>query len=54
MNRGQSGAMFGNSGRGLLKGDMMTLLYRVVFCGDHVESVREMAVLMGQRVVMEG
>ncbi len=33
---------------------MMTLLHRVVFYGNLVEDVRDMAVLMGQRVVMEG
>ena len=39
-------AMFRNWGGGLLKGDMMTLLHRVVFYGDRLESVRDMAILL--------
>ncbi len=46
--------MFRNWGGGVLQGDMMTLLHRVVFYGNLVEDVKDMAVLMGQRVVMEG
>jgi hypothetical protein len=46
--------MLANWGSGLLGDDMMTLLHRVVFYGNHVESVRDLAQLMGQRVVMEG
>jgi hypothetical protein len=46
--------MLGNWGGGVLDGDMMTLLHRVVFYGNHIESVRDLAALMGQKVVMEG
>jgi len=34
--------------------DAMTLLHRVVFYGDHMESVRHLANLMGMEVVEEG
>jgi len=34
--------------------DAMTLLHRVVFYGDHMESVRHLARLMGMKVVEEG
>ncbi|MCL4192150.1 MAG: hypothetical protein KJZ87_10420, partial [Thermoguttaceae bacterium] len=34
--------------------DAMTLLHRVVFYGDHMESARHLANLMGFRVVEEG
>ncbi|UCF14786.1 MAG: hypothetical protein JSW59_15350 [Phycisphaerales bacterium] len=34
--------------------DAMTLLHRVVFYGDHVESVQHLARLMGMKVVVEG
>ena len=34
--------------------DMMTLLHRVVFYGNHVDNVRDLAQLMGVKVVMEG
>ncbi len=37
-----------------LEGDMMTLLHRVVFYGNHVESMRDLAVLLGLKVVEEG
>jgi len=43
-----------NWGRGVLPADMMTLLHRVVFYGNHVESIRELASLMGLKVVVEG
>jgi len=41
-------------GGGVLEGDMMTLLHRVVFYGDHVRSVRHLADLMKMKVVEEG
>jgi L-fucose isomerase-like protein len=41
-------------GGGVLDGDMMTLLHRVVFYGDHVESMRDLATLMGLKMVEEG
>jgi hypothetical protein len=34
--------------------DAMTLLHRVVFYGDHMESVRHLARLMDMKVVEEG
>ena len=34
--------------------DAMTLLHRVVFYGDHMESVRHLARLMGWKVIQEG
>ena len=34
--------------------DMMTMLHRVVFYGNHVENVEHLAHLMGLKVVMEG
>ena len=37
-----------------LEGDMMTLLHRVVFYGNHMESMRDLALLMGLKVVEEG
>jgi hypothetical protein len=47
--------MFRNWGSGVLdKANMMTLLHRVVFYGDHVDTVEDLAVLMGLDVVMEG
>jgi len=46
--------MVRNWGGGVLEGDMMTLLHRVVFYGDHVQSVRHLADLMKMRVVEEG
>ncbi len=47
-------AMARNWGGGVLDGDMMTLLHRVVFYGDHVQSMRHLGDLMGFRVIMEG
>jgi len=41
-------------GGGVLEGDMMTLLHRVVFYGDHLQSARHLADLMNLRVVEEG
>ncbi|NQT40395.1 MAG: hypothetical protein HQ581_23075 [Planctomycetes bacterium] len=34
--------------------DAMTLLHRVVFYGDHMQSLRHLADLMGMNVVEEG
>lgn len=42
-----------NWGGGLLNGDMMTLLHRVVFYGSHIECMRDLAPLMGLKVVEE-
>jgi hypothetical protein len=45
--------MFLNWGGGVLEGDVMTLLHRVVFYGDHLQSIKDLGVLMGFRVVEE-
>ncbi len=47
-------ALFANWGGGILPDDMMTLLHRVLFYGDHVDNVRDMAHLMGLKVLLEG
>lgn len=47
--------MLANWGSGILeKEGMMTLLHRVVFYGNHVANVRDMAQLLGLKVVIEG
>jgi hypothetical protein len=47
--------MLANWGSGLLeKTDMMTLLHRVVFYGNHVGSVQDLAQLLRLKVVVEG
>jgi len=46
--------MFRNWGCGLLEGGMMTLLHRDVFYGDYLDDIKDLAVLMGLRVVEEG
>jgi hypothetical protein len=46
--------MFHDWGAGLLGDDTMTLLHRVVFYGDHTQSVKDMGALMGFNVVQEG
>ncbi len=47
--------MLDNWGSGILEQtDMMTLLHRVIFYGNHVDGVRDLAQLMGLRVVLEG
>jgi hypothetical protein len=47
--------MLANWGSGVLeKEGMMTLLHRVVFYGNHVTDVRDLAQLFGLKVVMEG
>jgi hypothetical protein len=43
-----------NWGGGMLGNDMMTLLHRVVFFGNHLQNVRDMAPLMGLNVMEEG
>lgn len=47
-------AMFRNWGGGVLAGDTMTLLHRVVFYGNRLAAARDLAQLMGLKVVMEG
>ena len=51
---GDASQMVRNWGGGILDGDMMTLLHRVVFYGDHVDSGRHMADLLKMNVVLEG
>lgn len=46
--------MVRNWGGGVLQGDMMTLLHRVVFYGDHSTNARHLADLFAARVVEEG
>jgi hypothetical protein len=46
--------MFLNWGAGVLKGGVMTLLHRAVFFGDHAQSIKNLGVLMGFKVVEEG
>jgi hypothetical protein len=47
--------MLSNWGSGVLdRTDMMTMLHRVVFYGNHVENVRYLAQLMGVKTIMEG
>jgi L-fucose isomerase-like protein len=43
--------MFQNWGAGLLGRDTMTLLHRVVFYGDHMQSVKDLGHLMGFKVM---
>ncbi len=47
--------MLSNWGSGVLDHtDMMTMLHRVVFYGNHVENVRHIAQLMGVKTIVEG
>jgi len=50
---GDARKMFLNWGGGVLEGDVMTLLHRVVFYGDHMQSIKDLGGLMGFRVVEE-
>jgi len=43
-----------NWGSGVLDNNMMTLLHRVIFYGNHLQSVRDLAPLMQLKVVEEG
>lgn len=49
-----SAKMVRNWGGGVLEGGMMTLLHRVVFYGDHMDSMLHLAELMGFELVNEG
>ena len=51
---GDAAKMVRNWGGGVLEGDMMTLLHRVVFYGDHLQTSRHLADLMKMKVVEEG
>jgi L-fucose isomerase-like protein len=46
--------MFANWGGGVLSNDMMTLLHRVVFYGNRLRDLADLAPLMGIKVVEEG
>jgi len=46
-------SMFLNWGGGVLEGDIMTMLHRVVFYGDHIRDIQNLGVLMGFKVVEE-
>jgi len=46
--------MLDNWGSEVLPNDMMTLLHRVVFYGNHLRDVTDLAALMGLQVVQEG
>ena len=46
--------LFAHWGGGVLPDGMMALLHRVLFYGDHVDNVRDMAHLMGLKVLLEG
>ncbi|MFA6245224.1 MAG: hypothetical protein WC655_30055, partial [Candidatus Hydrogenedentales bacterium] len=45
--------MFQNWGGGVLEGDTMTLLHRVVFFGDHAASMDDLGSLLGFKVAVE-
>ena len=46
--------LFLNWGADVVQGDMMTMLHRVVFYGDHTEAMRDLGDLMGFKVLEEG
>jgi len=46
--------MFEKWGAGILPDDMMTLLHRVLFYGDHMDNVKDLAHLLGLKVFVEG
>jgi L-fucose isomerase-like protein len=46
--------LFLNWGENVIQGNMMTLLHRVVFYGDHQAAVRDLGDLMGFKVIEEG
>ncbi len=46
--------LFEQWGGGVLSNDMMTLLHRVVYYGDHTNNVKDLAHLMGLKVLQEG
>jgi hypothetical protein len=45
--------MFHNWGGDVLKGGVMTLLHRAVFYGDYLQSIKNLGVLMGFKVIEE-
>jgi hypothetical protein len=46
-------SMFQNWGAGVINGGLMTMLHRVVFFGDHMQSLQDLGSLMGYKVVEE-
>jgi len=46
--------MFEKWGAGVLPDDMMTLLHRVLYYGDHVNGIKDLAHLFGLNVLLEG
>jgi hypothetical protein len=46
--------MFERWGAGVLSDDMMTLLHRVLFYGDHLDNVKDLARLFGFKMLLEG
>ena len=46
--------LFEKWGAGVLGSDMMTLLHRVLFYGNHLDNFRDIAQLMGLRLMIEG
>jgi hypothetical protein len=46
--------LFLNWGGGVIKGDVMTLLHRVVFYGDYAKPMQDLGTLMGFKVLEEG
>ncbi len=46
--------LFARWGGGILPNDMMALLHRVVFYGDHKYNIKDMAHLLGLKVLIEG
>ncbi len=46
--------VFLNWGADVIKGDVMTLLHRVVFYGDLTKSIQDLGTLMGFKVIEEG
>ena len=46
--------LFLDWGAGVIKGDVMTLLHRVVFYGDYMKPIQDLGDLMGFEVIEEG
>jgi hypothetical protein len=46
--------MFDKWGAGVLPDDMMTLLHRVLYYGDHLDNVKDLAHLLGLNILVEG
>ena len=46
--------VFEKWGGGVLPDDMMTLLHRVLYYGDHMDNVKDLGHLLGLRVIHEG